>query len=175
MASSYQIYDQGGVYFITFTVHQWVDIFTRDVYKSIIIENLRYCQEHKGLEIYAWVLMTNHLHLIVSSKNSNLSDVIRDYKKHTAKKIVSAIENNLNESRKSWLLWLLKKDGHIWFWAEGYHGEEVRTKAFFDSKVNYIHANPVRAGIVEKEEEYLYSSCGDFYGIRKGLLALTEF
>jgi putative transposase len=175
MANTYQIYDQGSVYFVTFTVHQWVDVFTRDVYKHIIIENLKYCQQHKGLEIYAWVLMTNHLHLIVSSKANNLSDVIRDYKKHTAKKIMAAIENNLNESRKSWLLWLLKKEGHIWFWNEGYHGEEVRTKLFFDSKVDYIHANPVRAGIVEKEEEYLFSSCGDFYGTRKGLLELTVF
>jgi putative transposase len=68
--------------------------------------------------------MANHLHLIVSSKANNLSDVIRDYKKHTAKKIIAAIENNLHESRKSWLLWLLKKEGHIWFWNEGYHGEE---------------------------------------------------
>ena len=100
--------------------------------------------------------------------------ILRDLKKFTAKKIIEAIENNESESRKKWLLWLLKKDGKIWFWNEGYHGEEIFTKKFLDSKINYIHLNPVRAGIVEKEEEYLHSSCGEFYGIRKGVLQLAE-
>jgi len=120
--------------------------------------------------------MSNHCHLIISSKGGNkLSDVIRDFKKHTAKKIVQAIEANPQESRQRWLLWLLKKEGHIWFWEEGYHGEEIMTRDFFDVKATYIHLNPVRAGWVEKEEEYILSSCGDFYGVRKGALELTEF
>jgi putative transposase len=58
------------------------------------------------------------------------------------------------------------------FWEEGFHPKEIFTKEFFDSKANYIHMNPVRAGIVDKEEEYLYSSCRDFYGTGKGLLSL---
>jgi putative transposase len=175
MAHTYRIYDQEGLYFVTFTVHQWVDVFTRKAYSDILLESLRYCQSNKGLEIYAWVIMSNHIHLIIESKGFKLSDVIRDLKKHTAKAIVAAIESNVEESRKRWLLWLLKKDGHIWFWEEGYHGEEIRTKEFFDIKVDYIHQNPVKAGIVEKEEEYMLSSCADFYGTRKGLLDLSEF
>jgi putative transposase len=175
MAHTYRIYDQEGLYFVTFTVHQWVDVFTRKAYADILLDSIRYCQAHKGLRVYAWVLMSNHCHLIVDAEKGKLSDIIRDLKKHTAKEMVAAIENNAQESRKRWLLWLLKKDGHVWFWEEGYHGEEIRTKAFFDSKVEYIHSNPVRAGIVEKEEEYLYSSCGDFYGTRKGLLELAVF
>ena len=171
MAHTYRVYDQQALYFVTFTVHQWVDVFTRKMYVDILLDNLRYCQQHKGLRIYAWVVMSNHCHLIIRSEGFKLSDVIRDFKKHTAKKIAEAIENNATESRKRWLLWLLRKDEHIWFWEEGYHGEEITTK-FYDTKVNYIHLNPVRAGVVEKEEEYLYSSCGDFYGIRKGLLDL---
>lgn len=69
---------------------------------------------------------------------------------------------------------MLKKEGRTIFWDEGYHGEEINSKSFFESKLNYIHENPVKARIVEKEEEYLYSSCGDFYGTRKGLLDLAE-
>lgn len=172
MAQAYRIHDQQGLYFVTFTVHQWVDVFTRRVYVDLLLENLRYCQQYKGLKIYAWVVMSNHCHLILRTEDFRLSDVIRDFKKHTAKKIFKAIENNEHESRKRWLLWLLKKDDHIWFWEEGYHGEEITSKEFCDSKVDYIHMNPVRAGIVDKEEEYLLSSCGDFYGARKGLLEL---
>ncbi|MFN0049462.1 MAG: REP-associated tyrosine transposase [Cytophagales bacterium] len=175
MALSYSITNQEGVYFITCTVHQWVDVFTRSIYVDVLLDSLRFCQKEKGLEIYAWVVMTNHIHLIISSKNGKLSDTIRDFKKFTASKIVKAISENEKESRKSWLLWLLKKDGHVWFWKEGYHGEEIFTREFYDSKLNYIHSNPVRAGIVEKEEEYLYSSCGQIYGTRKGILELSEY
>jgi putative transposase len=175
MAFAYRVYDQYGLYFVTFTVHQWVDVFSRRVYADMLLDNLRYCQQHKGLKIYSWVIMSNHCHLIIRTEGFKLSDVIRDFKKHTSKKIFEAITNNESESRKRWLRWLLSKEGHIWFWEEGYHGVEITSKDFCDSKVNYIHMNPVSAGIVEKEEEYLLSSCGDFYGTRKGLLELEPF
>lgn len=113
--------------------------------------------------------------MIVGSDKEKLSDIIRDLKKFTSTKIIEAIKENEKESRRSWLLWLLQKDDGLIFWQEGYHGEEIITQSFFDSKVNYIHMNPVRAGIVEKEEEYVYSSCGDYYGTRKGLLELADF
>ena len=99
--------------------------------------------------------------------------MIRDFKKHTAKVLVKAIESNEKESRREWLLLLLKKYKNIWFWEAGYHGEEIRTKPFFESKMRYIHLNPVRAGIVEKEEEYMWSSCGTIYGVRKGLFEVA--
>ncbi len=174
MGFSYSVKDQTAVYFVTFTVHQWVDVFTRQVYVDILLNSIRYCQQHKGLQVYAWVVMTNHCHLIISSTRVPLSNIIRDLKKFAAKKIMEAIEKNEVESRKNWLLWLLKKDGYTWFWEQGYHGEEIFTKKFMDSKVNYIHSFPVRACIVEKEEEYINSSCGDFYGVRKSIIPLAE-
>jgi putative transposase len=119
--------------------------------------------------------MSNHCHLIVSAADNNLSEVIRDFKKFTSKAIYKAIEENNRESRKDWLLKVLRYEDRIWFWEEGYHGEEIFTKDFFDTKANYLHMNPVRAGIVEKEEEYLYSSAADFYGIKKGILELSEY
>ncbi len=94
MSLTNRIYNQQGVYFVTFTVHQWVDVFTRNEYKDIIVDSLRYCQNAKGLDIYAWVLMSNHLHLIIGSKQNKLSDIIRDFKKFTSSKIVDAIAAN---------------------------------------------------------------------------------
>jgi REP element-mobilizing transposase RayT len=119
--------------------------------------------------------MSNHCHLILRAKNENLSDIIRDFKKFTSKEIVKSIHQNPKESRKEWLSFLLSKEERIWFWEESYHGEEIFTKDFFDTKLNYIHLNPVRAGLVEKEEEYLLSSAGDYFGTRKGLLELSYF
>ena len=65
------------LYFTTSTVVDWVDIFTRPEYKHIILDSLAYCQESKGLDIYAWVLMTNHLHMIVGARNeeTSISDI----------------------------------------------------------------------------------------------------
>jgi REP element-mobilizing transposase RayT len=174
MAYEYRIKDQHAVYFITSTVHQWADVFARQDYVNILIESLKYCQKEKGLKIYGWVIMSNHIYLIVQSDKIQLSDIIRDLKKFTATRIIKAIENNLKESRKKWLLWLLKKEEKVWFWEEGYHGEEIYSESFFKTKLDYIHLNPVRAGIVEKQEEYVNSSCGDYYGTRKGSIELAE-
>ena len=175
MGYVFQIRDQSAAHFVTFTVHQWIDVFTRNEYKDIIINSLQFCQKNKGLEVYSWVIMSNHIHLIIRSSQDNLSDIIRDFKKFTAAKVIQAIENNPRESRKRWLLWLLKKEDSINFWQDGYHGEEVYSRSFYQTKENYIHQNPVRAGIVMKEEEYLYSSAPVRYGLIKGQLDLNDF
>ena len=60
---------------------QWVDVFTRVDYVNIIIDILIYCQKKKVLFIYAYYIMPNHLHLIISTVTNNLSDIIRDFKK----------------------------------------------------------------------------------------------
>ena len=173
MSEKYKFYDPDEMYFITPTIIGWVDVFTKSRYCELVLDSLRYCQKNKGLLVYAWVIMSNHVHMIISCENGRLSNLIRDLKKFTSTKIVRAIEENKHESRKRWLLWLLKKDDKIIFWEKGYHGEEITSISFFESKLNYIHQNPVRVRIVEKEEEYLYSSCGDYYGIRKGLIELA--
>jgi len=93
------------LYFTTSTVIDWVDIFTRPSYRHIIVDSLSYCQTHKGLIIYAWVLISNHLHMIVDTNDdTTVSDVLRDFKKFTNKKILKALEQDEHESRREWLL-----------------------------------------------------------------------
>ena len=95
----------GEVYFVTITVVDWIDVFTRPRYKRIVVDSLLYCQQHKGLEIYAWVLMTNHLHAIVSAgEKFPLGDIIRDFKKFTSKRILNELQTDLQESRRDWML-----------------------------------------------------------------------
>jgi REP element-mobilizing transposase RayT len=103
MADAYRIKDQFTAYFITLTIIDWVDVFTRKEYKDIVIDSLNYCIQHKGLQVYEFVIMSNHLHLILSSSKEPLSGIIRDFKKFTAKRIIEAIQN-INESRREWLL-----------------------------------------------------------------------
>ena len=125
MGFAYRIVNQHSTHFITCTVYQWVDVFSRKAYRDIFLDSIRYCQQSKGLKVYGWVIMTNHVHLIIGSDEQNLSDILRDFKKYTATQIVKAIANNEKESRKQWLLWLLNKGDSICFWEEGYHGEEI--------------------------------------------------
>ena len=171
------------LYFTTTTVIDWLDVFTRPIYKHIVIESLAYCQEHKGLDIYAWVLMTNHLHMIVGTRTPDieLSDIFRDFKKFTNKKILAAIEDNQQESRKHWLLDRCcfagnndKKIKNYRFWQEGNHVEQIYAYDFYKQKLNYIHQNPVKQEIVLHPEDYLYSSARDYAGMQGLIKVIIE-
>ncbi len=166
------------IYFLTMTVMDWVDIFTREDYRQIIIDSLKYCQEEKELEIYAWCLMSNHLHLIAAGKENGqftLSDILRDFKKFTSKAIVQMIKD-IPESRRKWLLDRFefagrynKKIEFYKFWQDGNEAKEVYSVEFLQQKITYIHNNPVRAGWVIEPQHYKYSSAIDYAG-DKGLI-----
>lgn len=166
----------GGLYFLTMTVVDWVDIFTRPVYKHIIVDALKFCQEQKGLELYAWVLMSNHLHLIAAAAEAkSLSDILRDFKGFTSRKIVATIQEE-PESRKQWLLHrfefsakLNPKVRHYKLWQDGNEAKELISNNFIDQKLDYIHQNPVRAEWVDEPEHYRYSSARNYAG-ETGLL-----
>ena len=105
MSRKYKFHNPDGVYFITFAVQGWVDVFTRNEYKNILVDYLAYCQKNKGLELFASCIMTNHVHLIArAEEGQTLSDILRDYKKFTSKAVLQAINENQRESRKEWLL-----------------------------------------------------------------------
>jgi len=173
--SGYSIKDQRAPHFVTFTVVDWIDVFSRKIYKDCLIESIAYCMANKGMVIYGYVIMSNHVHLIVQSEIEDLSGLLRDFKKFTAKAILEKIETE-NKSRKEWMLERFSKacQGHTrnkkyQFWRYGNHPEEVRTEKFLWSKLNYIHQNPVRAGIVENAKDYVYSSAQNYIG-EKGVL-----
>jgi len=95
MGQKNKIY-QDHIYFLTLTVVDWIDIFTRPIYRHIIVDSLKYCQKEKGLVIYAWVLMSNHLHLIASNKEGfSLSDILRDFKKFTSKQLIKSVKQEI--------------------------------------------------------------------------------
>ncbi len=170
MSTGYQIIEQDEIHYLTFQVIKWVDIFTRKVYRDIVIDSLRFCQDHKGLEIFAFVIMSNHVHLLVRSSIGKLSDTVKECKSFTARKILDTIQDE-PESRKEWMLNLFefsakqhKRNEQHQFWTHENHAEIIFSNKFFDQKLNYIHDNPVRAGIVENAEDYLYSSARSFAG-----------
>lgn len=168
MKEGYIIRDQTLPHFITSTVVDWIDIFTRPVYRDIVIESLEYCIDHKGMILYGYVIMSNHIHLIIQSEHGKLSDLIRDFKKFTAKNILEKIQNS-PESRREWMLerFRLATQSHsrnkeYQFWQYGNHAEEIYSNEFMWSKLDYIHLNPVKAGLVAKASDYIYSSASNY-------------
>lgn len=246
---AYMVIPADTVFFITTTVIDWVDVFTRDEYKQIIAESLDFCRRKKGLQIHAWVLMTNHLHLIASHEESSdkLKTVIGDFKKFTAKKVIQAIIDNPQESRKNWMLRHFEEETikeskdsscsvskerhgvyvpvadrasnsprrssvslrgfathelnsigavgckptattrgattaatastlaegckpsetivkHYHLWQRGFDSFCIYNIKMLRQKIDYLHANPVRAGIVFKPWEYKYCSYSNYCG-----------
>jgi putative transposase len=176
MSRNYKFHDQDRPYFVTFTVVNWIDVFTRRDYKDILLDSLKFCMANKGLELHAWVIMSNHVHLIIGTNDKPMQDILRDLKRHTSKTIIKAIEDNPQESRKEWMLYQFEHAGkynpnneRYQFWQQGNHPIELWSKHVIDQKLNYIHNNPVTAGWVDLPEYYLYSSARDYANI-KGLL-----
>lgn len=177
MKEGYIIRDQYKAHFITATVVDWVDVFTRPIYRDCIIDSLEYCIKNKGMIVYGYVIMSNHIHLIIQSNDGKLSDLLRDFKKYTSKTILAKIQEK-TESRKEWMLERFKlatlshtRNKNYQFWQYGSHAEEIYSDKFMWSKLDYIHLNPVRAGIVIKASDYIYSSASN-YMEGKGLLAI---
>ncbi|MBL7807376.1 MAG: transposase [Saprospiraceae bacterium] len=175
--SRYKILDQHGLNFVTLTVVDWVDVFIRKSYKDILLDSLRHCQKEKGLVVYAYVIMSSHIHLIVEASGSiPLSDILRDFKKFTAKTILHEIEHGGYESRREWMLHRFAYHGKnvagnrkYQFWQSDNHPIVLYTLPVLAQKIGYIHLNPVKEGSVLEAEHFPYSSASN-YMTETGLL-----
>lgn len=175
----FKIRNQYLPHFVTFTVVGWVDIFTRKQCRDILITNLKYCIDHKGLLLYGYVIMSNHLHAImaVEEDTNGLSFFIRDYKSYTSKQLIQWILSTHKESRQDWMTSIFRNYGlsthqneMFQIWTHYNHPVLVTEMDIFNQKINYIHNNPVKAGIVRKTEDYLYSSASNYAGFKDNLL-----
>lgn len=169
MSTKYKATTTEEAFFITVTAVGWIDIFTRLNQKYVIINALKHCQKNKGLEIYAYCIMSSHIHLLCKATNGFiLSDVMRDFKKFTSKKIIQTIIDE-PESRQEWMLDYfqkscehLKREQKYKVWQNGYHAELVETNWFIKQKLNYMHNNPVKDKIVTLAEDYYFSSARNY-------------
>lgn len=177
MSRNYKFHNPRGLYFVSFAVVGWLDVFTRNEYKDLVLESLEFCQRNKGMEIHAWCIMTNHVHLIFRSlENQKPELLLGDFKRFTSRGIVKAIQENPRESRKEFLLDYFKKEASkssnttkFQFWRHDNKPIELWSNEAIQQKINYIHNNPVDEGIVFKLEDYKYSSALDYAG-EKGML-----
>jgi len=166
MRTRYRITDGNYPYFITTTTIAWIPIFIRKPYLEVVVNSLSFSRRHKGLKIFAYVIMDNHIHLVVAGER--LSDIVKEFKSYTAREIVRLAR----EEDKSWLLNQLqfhkhdhKTESHHQVWQEGFHPQQIYSEEVLRQKVEYLHHNPVRAGLVARAEDWLYSSARNYAGM----------
>lgn len=178
MSRKYKFHNKEGLYFVSFAVVYWIDVFTREAYFAILTDSLNYCRKNKGMEIYAWCIMPSHVHLIFRAKDNNPSVLLKELKTYTSKQLQKAIAEHNQESRKDWMLWLMERAGlknsnvkQRQFWQQHNQPIELWSATVIDQKIDYIHYNPVEAGFVSEPQHWKYSSATDFSG-GKGLLEI---
>ena len=146
-------------------------------YRDIIVDSLNYCIRNKGLKVYAWVIMTNHIHIVCSCEEPfRISEFLRDFKKFTSRQIMIRI-SEIGESRRYWLrshfsfnARRIGRAKNFKIWRDDNHAINLNDIDIVE-KINYIHENPVKAGLVFESQQYVYSSAIDYSG-KKGLVMI---
>jgi REP element-mobilizing transposase RayT len=173
MPRAYRVFSEAHyAYFITCTVVKWLPLFTQAPYRQIVLDSLNYLREHKRTQLNAFVIMSTHLHAVLwPDEGISESDVVRDFKRFTSRAISKEAlrqgDQNLLEAFAAARETNRAQDiSQYQVWQEGSHAEAIFTLKFAEQKISYIHANPVRAGLVNRPEEWSYSSaraylCGE--------------
>ena len=163
MRDRYKIVEKDGIHFLTSTINEWLPVFTSQTYFELIIDSLKFYIENKYFRLYAYVIVENHFHMIVSSPH--LSETVASLRKYTARKIIRQLEKD----QKFWLLNQLafykkrhKKRSRYQIWQEGIHPEFIQTGRMLCQKLDYIHYNPVLRGYVDLPEHWRYSSARNY-------------
>ena len=157
----YRIQEGASLYFLTFTVLDWLPVFSDEASRRIITESLNFCHREKGLRINAYVIMPTHLHLVVFDSEFNpdrLSQTIASFRRFTGHEMVRFCKTHSSSSFLSSMLASERSDRQYQFWQQSWHPEAISTHAFWREKVLYLHDNPRRKGLVRGATDWLFSS-----------------
>jgi REP element-mobilizing transposase RayT len=177
-----RFYENTTGYFVTFNIVDWVDLFIRPVYKQIVVHTLNHFVEHRGLSVFAWCLMTNHLHVLGQARGGySMGEMENEFKTFTTQKILEAI-NVEPDIRREWMLERFEKTCQamsntkkfqLWQQSSNPIYIDLKKTKILIEYIQYIHENPVRNRIVTAAEDYLYSSARDYAGMR-GLVNIIK-
>lgn len=165
MSRSYRVFtDQHYAYFVTWTLVEWLHLFDKEAYRLIVLDALNYLRMRKKTQLNAFVIMPSHIHAVLwPDLGINLSDVIRDFKRFTSRKISKEAEMQnaaevLEIFKRARSQNRMQEASQHQVWQEGSHPEAIFTEKFARQKMDYIHMNPVKADLVKTADEWQYSS-----------------
>jgi len=157
----YRIYADGAVYYVTFSVVHWLPVFVSEPACRIISDSLNDCHEHKGLRTNAYVIMPTHIHAVFFFDEFNppaLKDTLTDFRKFTGRQLSDYCENHMPPCFSKVLHEAAPKDRQRRFWQPSLHPEQIENQPFWMTKVNYLHENPCRKGLVTRQDHWRFSS-----------------
>lgn len=172
--SRYTIREEQAPHFLTCTVLNWMPLFTRPQTVDIILDALIYRQEHRGWKLYGYVILENHLHLIVQA--DRLRAEVAHFKSYTARQIIDHLQSCRAERLLKQMAFFRKAhklDRDYQCWEEGSHPQLIQNEQILRQKLDYIHFNPVKRGYVDEPEHWRYSSARDYAG-RSGLIPVYK-
>jgi REP element-mobilizing transposase RayT len=174
-------------YFCTITVLDWLPVLIESRYIEPLLDSLRFCRQHKGLKLYAFVVMPNHVHVICSADSAGaradsrtstsgecddppLHNVMRDFKRFTSRQIHDRLKEDGRTTVLEWLRHATQRArrerGELGLWQDGFHPLALWSAAVVQQKLDYLHANPCRKGLVERPEQWWFSSAAQYAGER---------
>jgi putative transposase len=157
----YRIVQGHAVYFVTFSIVEWLPIFVAEEPCCIVADSLNYCHEHKHLRVNAFVVMPTHLHAIVYDEDfdaNRLKQTLGDMRKYTGQQLTKHCLSHMPPCFGSVLRRTAAKDRQHRLWQGGTHPEAVFSKSFWRQKIDYIHNNPIRKGLVREAHHWRFSS-----------------
>ena len=176
MRSNYKLQNTDYPYFITSTIVNWIRLFDENEFKHLLFQNLIFYQSKYEIEIFAYVIMPDHFHMVC--KSEQLRKAIQSLKSYTAKEIIDILRSDINfeildELRNAKKKYKAESDFQVW--QEGYHPQEIINNRMLKQKIEYIHYNPVRKGLVSRPEDWEYSSAGYYTNGTECDLKITRY
>ncbi|MEP3208644.1 MAG: transposase [Maribacter sp.] len=169
MSRKYKFRNPTAAYFVSFATVYWLDVFTRQVYFSILAQAVNYCRAEKGMQVFAYCFMPSHVHFLFRSEHVDPSELLRDFKGFTARRLIKEIEANPQDSRREWLLLMMERAGKKksnvakrQFWQQHNKPIELWSGKVIKQKIAYIHNNPVESGFVTDPVDWKYSSARNY-------------
>jgi REP element-mobilizing transposase RayT len=173
--SRYKIYEPTHPHFITCTILHWIPIFTNQESVNIVLDSLKFLQKSDNLKIYSYVILENHLHMIISS--DDISKTLKKFKSFTAREIVKLLQEKNIKTILDQLAFYKKahkKDTQYQVWQEGNQPKLIKDDKMMIERIKYIHNNPVKRGYVDEPIHWRYSSARD-YEEMEGLIQIERF
>lgn len=175
--SNYKIYDGTYLYFVTFTINNHIPLFTDAIYRDIVINSLKFSIENRSLRIFAYVIMSTHIHLIVFDAqfdNQRLQKTINEFRKFTGNALLKQIKKD-DQSILEKFIETHRTDREHRIWAVGFHPIGIENEKMLVQKINYIHENPVKAGLTDNPLNWKYSSAKSWETGEEGPLPIHHY
>ncbi|MDZ7718751.1 MAG: transposase [Balneolaceae bacterium] len=173
--SRYKIYETEYPYFLTSSIIDGIPLFSIPEIAELILDGFQFLQESRDVDLYAYVIMENHIHFIAS--NDDLPKKLKNFKSFAARRIIDFLENgNYYQLLKSIKRAKLqhKNQSKYQVWQEGFHPKQIITADMMVQKIEYIHNNPVNRGYVDLPEHWRYSSARNYLEL-ESLIAVTLY